>query len=184
MPARIFIHGLESGNQGTKAVFFRERYPDMIIPLFVGALDERMKSLNEVLARESEIILVGSSFGGLMAFIFAMDNEARVERLVLLAPAIHLMASTQYGEKRIPTPVWIYHGREDDVIPLEAVESVAGKAFSNLSFHAVEDDHLLHRTFKNLDWDHLLAVEKTSPGDSEPKKRYRRPPTGVPRLFD
>ena len=28
---RVFIHGLESTSQGTKGVYFRERYPDMII---------------------------------------------------------------------------------------------------------------------------------------------------------
>ena len=28
---RVFIHGLESSSRGTKGVFFRDRYPDMII---------------------------------------------------------------------------------------------------------------------------------------------------------
>ncbi len=156
MPFRIFIHGLDSSNQGTKSLFFREKCKDMTIPHFTGTLDERMKSLTSVLYQESGIILVGSSFGGLMASIFAMENEERVERMILLAPAINLVEFTQYHSKKISVPVWLYHGHYDRVIPLSDVERVAKNVFSHLSFHAVEDDHYLHATFKTLDWDQLL----------------------------
>ena len=99
MSFRIFIHGLESSNQGTKSVFFREKYPDMAIPYFTGSLDERMRSLRSVLFQKTGVILVGSSFGGLMATIFAMENEERVERMILLAPAINLVEFADYGCK-------------------------------------------------------------------------------------
>ena len=157
MSFRIFIHGLESSNQGTKSVFFREKYPDMVIPYFRGPLDERMRSLRSVLFQKTGIILVGSSFGGLMATIFAMENEERVERMILLAPAINLVEFADYRSKAISIPVWIYHGRSDEVIPLNGVESVARSVFRDLSFHVVEDDHYLHKTFKTLDWDRLLS---------------------------
>jgi predicted esterase len=152
---RIFIHGLESGNQGTKSVFFREKYPDMVIPHFTGPLEERMRSLRRVLSQKTGIILVGSSFGGLMATIFAMENEERVERMILLAPAINLVEFA--GSKSIWVPVSIYHGTSDSVIPQNDVERVAKSVFRNLSFHAVEDDHYLHKTFKTIDWDRLLS---------------------------
>jgi pimeloyl-ACP methyl ester carboxylesterase len=154
---RIFIHGLESSNQGTKSVFFREKYPDMVIPYFTGPLDERMRSLRSVLFQKTGIILVGSSFGGLMATIFAMENKERVERMILLAPAINLVEFADYRAKTISVPVWIYHGKSDEVIPLDDVERVAGSIFPVLSFHVVEDDHYLHKTFKTLDWDRLLS---------------------------
>jgi pimeloyl-ACP methyl ester carboxylesterase len=157
MALRMFIHGLESSNQGTKAVFFRERYPDMVIPHFTGTLDERMDKLNHILTDKSGIILVGSSFGGLMASIFAMENESRVDRLILLAPAVSHLGFAGYGSRRISLPVWVYHGRRDEVIPLSDVERVARQTFTNLSFHAVEDDHSLHETFKSLDWDKLIG---------------------------
>jgi predicted esterase len=54
-------------------------------------------------------------------------------------------------------PVAIYHGTQDPVIPLSEVQSVAPKLFLNLSFNVVDDDHYLHRTFKTLDWEALLA---------------------------
>ncbi|MFH1124897.1 MAG: alpha/beta fold hydrolase, partial [Pseudomonadota bacterium] len=149
--------GLESSNQGTKSVFFRERYPDMIIPHFKGSLQERMEELDRVLSDQSAIVLVGSSFGGLMGAIFAMEHESRVKKLVLLAPAINLLDATSYHQKRISVPAWIYHGRNDDVIPLKAVQEVAAKVFADLSFQVVDDDHFLHKTFKTLDWDSLLS---------------------------
>ena len=157
---RIFLHGLESNNQGTKSVFFRKRYPDMIIPNFRDGLRGRMEKLNGILSDESEIILVGSSYGGLMASIFAMENEPRVQRLILLAPAINLPAFTEYHDKEISVPVRIYHGTDDEIIPLQDVEPVAKKTFRNLSFHAVSDNHPLHKTFKTIDWDTLLSLSK------------------------
>ena len=157
MPTKIFIHGLESSNQGTKSVFFRKRYPDMILPHFTGELQERMKKLKEILSGMSDIMLVGSSFGGLMASLFAMENESMVKRIILLAPAINLIKFVNQNSKIISTPVCIYHGTEDTVIPLTEVEPVAKKTFRNLSFNVVEDDHFLHNTFKTIDWDSLLA---------------------------
>ena len=156
MPLRMFIHGLESNNQGTKAVYFRKNFPDMLTPKFPGSLDERMADLRALLSGESDIILVGSSFGGLMASIFVMENEPRVKRLVLLAPAINLMEFSPYRNRKIQVPVHIYHGRQDEVIPLEDVQTVARQVFSDLTFHSVDDDHYLHKTFEKIDWDTLL----------------------------
>jgi pimeloyl-ACP methyl ester carboxylesterase len=154
---RIFIHGLESNNQGTKAVYFRNHFSGMLTPNFPGSLEERMAILETVLSGRSDIFLVGSSFGGLMASIFAMENEPRVKRVILLAPAINLMEFTAYRERKIQMPVHIYHGRQDDVIPIRDVEDVAHKVFSDLSFHPVDDDHYLHKTFEKIDWKTLLS---------------------------
>jgi surfactin synthase thioesterase subunit len=92
-----------------------------------------------------------------MASIFAMENEPRVKRLILLAPAINLMEFSPYRDKKIQIPVHIYHGRQDEVIPLEDVQIVARQVFSDLTFHAVEDDHYLHKTFEKIEWDRLLS---------------------------
>ena len=129
----------------------------MIIPYFTGDLSERMNTLGDILAEKTGIRLVGSSFGGLMGTLFALENEARVERLVLLAPAINLMSQIDHVPKTIAVPVWLYHGYKDEVIPLKEVEAAANQIFSNLSFHKVEDDHFLHGTFKHIDWDRLLT---------------------------
>lgn len=156
MTVRIFIHGLESSNQGTKGLFFKREFPDMIIPNFPGTLQERMQKLNRSLSKKSGIRLVGSSFGGLMAALFAMENESRVEKMILLAPALNLMGLADAQEREISVPTWIYHGIDDEVIPLKAIEGVAKKTFRHLTLHVVDDDHYLHKTFKRIDWQELL----------------------------
>lgn len=157
MASRIFIHGLESGNQGTKSVYFRKHFPGMIIPLFTGDLDSRMAELRRVLAGETQIRLVGSSFGGLMATLFCLESPERVKRLILLAPALNLANRALFKDRTVSVPAWVYHGRQDEVIPLAEVESIASSLFEILSFNAVDDDHFLHKTFRTIDWSGLLA---------------------------
>jgi len=153
---RVFIHGLESSSQGVKGVFFRERYPDMIIEDFSGPLEERMRKLNGVLAGRTDMILVGSSFGGLMAAIYACENESRVRRVILLAPALHVPDFARFLGKQVNIPVSLFHGRNDDVVPPAAVKAIAGTVFKNLDYHLVDDDHSLHATFPLMDWKALI----------------------------
>ncbi|HOF74682.1 MAG: alpha/beta fold hydrolase, partial [Pseudomonadota bacterium] len=102
---RVFIHGLESSSRGTKGVFFRDRYPDMIIEDFGGPLEARMKQLDGLLAGLRDLCLVGSSFGGLMAAIYACENEPRVRKVVLLAPALHVPDFRRFLGRRVTVPV-------------------------------------------------------------------------------
>jgi pimeloyl-ACP methyl ester carboxylesterase len=157
-PTRVFIHGLESSGQGTKGVFFRQRYPEMIIEDFEGTFSQRMKKLEILLAERDNLILVGSSYGGLMAAVYACLNEERVKKLILLAPALHLDSYEPYLNKKLAIPVAVFHGRRDEVVPLAAVQSIAGQLYANLSFTVLDDDHVLHDTFATLDWDALLSL--------------------------
>lgn len=154
---RVFIHGLESSSQGTKGVFFRERYPDMIIEDFGGPLEERMEKLNRLLAGRDDLILVGSSFGGLMAAIYACEHERQVRKVVLLAPALHLPDFLRFTGKRVKMPVTLFHGKNDDVVPPGPVKALAEQVFETLDYHLVDDDHSLHVTFPMMDWKALVA---------------------------
>jgi pimeloyl-ACP methyl ester carboxylesterase len=157
-PTRVFIHGLESTSNGTKGVFFRERYPGMILEDFSGSFPQRMEKLEGLLAGKDNLILVGSSYGGLMAAVFACLHQERVRKLILLAPALHLEPYKQCLSKKLHIPVAIYHGMRDDVVPISAVRAIAESTFENHTFHAVDDDHSLHNTFSTLDWGTLLDV--------------------------
>lgn len=156
MESRIFIHGLESSGQGTKGLFFKNRFPEMLTPDFTGDLAERMIRLDRILEGRSGIKIVGSSFGGLMASLYAMKHESRVNRLILLAPALNLIGFSGIETKKIDTPVWVFHGEKDEVIPLETVEKTAQSLFNNLVFNRVKDNHVLKDTFKDMDWNELL----------------------------
>jgi len=157
MTTRIFVHGLEGSSQGNKAQFFRKRYPDMIIEDYTGGIEERIEKLYRVLAGKKNIILIGSSYGGLMAAMYACDNEPAIRKLVLLAPALDLEAFEPYLNRRISVPVVLYHGSRDDVVPPGPVREIASGIFTDLTCHTVEDDHPLGETFPSFDWDGLLA---------------------------
>ncbi|HAJ27227.1 MAG TPA: alpha/beta hydrolase [Syntrophus sp. (in: bacteria)] len=153
---RVFIHGLESTRQGTKGIYFRERYPEMIIEDYLGSLEARLEKLEAVLRGKDKLILVGSSYGGLMAAIFACRHPEKVRRLILLAPAINLEEFKPYAGQVLSIPVHLYHGRQDDVVPPGEVRPVADAVFSDLTYHFVEDDHSLHETFLGMPWEELL----------------------------
>lgn len=154
---KIFLHGLESSSRGAKATFLRGLYPEMVIPDFKGSLSERLESLYAILEGHNNLLITGSSFGGLMATIFAMQNTDAVKRLVLLAPALNFPEFLKYTQRQINTPTRIIIGRSDTVTPAELVIPMAGKIFTDLHYDEVEDDHLLGRTFRKLDWNSLLA---------------------------
>jgi pimeloyl-ACP methyl ester carboxylesterase len=102
---------------------------------------------------------VGSSYGGLMATQYAIDNEERVKKMILLAPALNLPEFKPPEHTKLHLPVIIYHGNNDDVVNPNIVKNIALKYFSNLEHHLVNDDHSLHITFPALDWTNLLLID-------------------------
>ncbi|MCK9274219.1 MAG: alpha/beta hydrolase [Syntrophales bacterium] len=158
-PVRVFIHGLESSGKGTKGTFFSEHYPDMIVEDYHGPLRARMTKLKEVLSERENLIIVGSSFGGLMASIFACDNRNKVNKLILLAPALELQEFNSCRKERLNIPVVVYHGSKDDVVPINPVREIASEIFANLEYNIIDDNHSIEKNFKLLDWNRLLCYE-------------------------
>ena len=153
----VFIHGLESTAQGAKGQFFSQNFPEMIIEDYTGDFNSRMNKLNRILTGKNDLVIVGSSYGGLMAVRFAMENENIVKKLILLAPALNLPEFKSGVRKQLMIPVILYHGTDDDVIDPGLVKKIASKYFSNLEYHLVKDDHPLHKTFPILNWKKLLT---------------------------
>ncbi len=156
---RVFLHGLDSSSRGTKGRFFRGRYPEMLLEDFSGPLAERMDKLTSSLTGKGNLILVGSSYGGLMAALFACRHPARTRRLILLAPALGHADFTPWYATPLQLPVTLYHGRQDIVVPPGPTRRIAERLFGNLDHHLVDDDHDLHRVFPTLDWNRLLEIE-------------------------
>ena len=160
---KIFLHGLESSSKGAKASFLRDLYPTMVIPDFTGSLSERMRSLQSILAGQKNITFIGSSFGGLMATIYAMENHDAVDRLVLLAPALNFPEFCRYAIQHVEAPAWMIIGRNDIVTPPAEVIPMARNIFINLHYDEVDDDHMLARTFRGFSWKTLLGDKESSP---------------------
>ena len=155
MATRIFLHGLDSSGSGTKGTFFSTRYPDMLRPDFFGTLRQRMNQLYTLLGDTADLLVVGSSFGGLMGACLAIEHPDKVQRLILLAPALNFHEFRPPADK-IQTETLVVIGQHDTVTPPDIVIPAAEATFADLEVSIVADDHLLHHTYANLDWDSLL----------------------------
>lgn len=153
----IFLHGLEGNSQGSKATLLRGLFPQMLIPDFRGSLEERMGVLYPILGEREVWTLVGSSFGGLMAALFACQRPAQVRKLVLMAPALILPQFSASNPKPVDIPTIIYHGRRDEIVALEPTRQLAQQVFRHLTFNEVDDEHGLYKTAHEINWRALLA---------------------------
>ena len=158
----VFIHGQDSSSRGVKGLWFKEHYPDMLVPDFTGTLHERMDTLTTLLAGQEKLVLIGSSFGGLMAAIFTLEHESRVKKVILLAPALNFPDYSSYLERQTQVPARLFIGRQDDICPPDIVITAARRTFTNIVIHRSNDDHLLKGTFQEIDWQRLLAVGATT----------------------
>lgn len=153
---KIFLHGLDSSGSGTKGTFFSECFPEMARPDFYGSLGERMKQLRALLSDRHDLIVVGSSFGGLMGANLAQEQPQTIRRLIMLAPALNFKDYRVPGQK-VEVESIVVIGKNDTVTPPDIIIPAAKATFENLQINLVDDDHLLHRTFRDLDWQHLLS---------------------------
>jgi len=162
----IFLHGWESSSQAYKASVIRNSFPELIVPDFTGPLEKRMQVLYPILGDKKDWTVIGSSYGGLMGAIFTCEHPDQVRKLVLLAPALMLpqfasfldiSTSLSTGREPVSVPTTIIHGKQDTIVPIEAVREIAQKVFTNLTYKIVEDNHRLHNTTDMLDWKSLLS---------------------------
>ena len=152
----LFLHGLDSSSKGTKGRYFTENFPDLIAPDFTGSLQERLRALEMICTGLEQLVMIGSSFGGLMATCFAIAHPDRVQRLLLLAPALNF---PEYSPPSSPlhTPALLIIGTNDTVTPPGLVIPAARATFRNLEITSCGDDHFLRTAFFAVDWNKLLA---------------------------
>lgn len=135
----FFFHGLESGPHGSKYQAMAEHY-DVISPDFRDQyLETRLRTAEEVTRKHANAILVGSSFGGLVAALLYDRYPERFASYLLLAPAIHYELAANITQT--PATGTIIHGTQDDIIPIEPVRLFAKN--HALTFIEVEDGHRL-----------------------------------------
>ena len=142
----LFFHGLESKPMGTKSIrlseHFRVKAPD-----FQGMdIWERLEKAEELTEDMSELVVVGSSYGGLLTALLFSRHPERFRNYVLMAPALYLDAAEEI--ERMPDDAVVIHGTHDDVVPIESVRSFC--EFYGLEIEEVDDDHRLHGSLDNM----------------------------------
>ena len=142
----VFLHGLESGPQGHKYKALSEAFDEVLAPNCEDVLDVegRMGLIEEATRGRSGLVVVGSSFGGLMAALLAHRYPERVKSYMLMAPALHDKWSEVVEEiDYVPEGSRIIHGRFDEVVPVESSRRFAERC--GIPLEVVDDGHRLER---------------------------------------
>src|SRR5437899_7178328 len=174
----MYLHGFASAAQSTKARYFAERLrehdvilrcPDFNAPDFATLtvtrmLDQTERELNA--AAPDSVTLIGSSLGGALAVLAAARFARRVERLVLLAPAVmfakpghHLLPPERVDEWRRRGALPFFHYAYGEERPLNYAfyeDSLRHDAFDAafnqpaLVFQGLRDASVDHRTVEQF----------------------------------
>jgi len=165
MPNIIFIHGLESSGDGFKGQLLRKALPGCLSPNFTPfspkistkeLLEKRMKQLHIFLKDKDTWIIIGSSFGALMATLFTLNNPEKVSKLILLAPYLSTQKLDPKKYSPVDVPVIVFHGKQDKIVSIKLSRVRAEKLFTNLVYNIVDDDHSLQKTVQALDWKKII----------------------------
>lgn len=192
----VYLHGFASSVRSSKATFLRARFAAIGIPLITPDFNEpdfstlTITRMIEQVEREiaalpeGPVVLIGSSLGAFVAVQAAARQPARIDRLVLLAPALDFGGNRMrslgsagieewkqrgqldvfhyaYGRMipvhyelyldarrydcmsvRLPMPIQIFQGRQDDAVDPVTVEQWA-HARPGVELHLLDDGHQL-----------------------------------------
>lgn len=185
----IYLHGFASSPKSAKARYISDRFSSLKINLKMPDLNkgdfsrltltrQLQQVTAEINASPSPVILIGSSFGGLTS-TFLAENNSKVEKLILLAPAFKFLSHwlPTLGEQQLQK--WqsegvlpIYHYGQNDYLPLnyEFVrdgekydEEKLERSLPTLILHGCRDEVIpiqASRDFAaNRPWVELIALD-------------------------
>lgn len=142
----MFLHGLDTGPHGRKYHALVEAFGEdyVLAPDTTGIKDPlaRFQVLYQTLTdTDGPLVLLGSSFGGLMAVMAADSFPDKVKGIVLACPALTTAYMRFWGGLWPDCPIVIVHGHQDDVVPLRCSQLYArGRGAALVT---VDDDHSL-----------------------------------------
>ena len=148
-----YIHGYQSEPNSIKGILFKEKlnatpikYRDCKPEELV--ISKAVKKIMEQIQKDNNVVLIGSSLGGLLAVKTAMESK-NVKQLILLNPAIiplsvditkiqgiplrilQEMQDEQLFREKILCETFLILGTRDDVVPNEWGIEFAKKTRSN-----------------------------------------------------
>ena len=174
-----YLHGFASGPRSTKGGYFGDRLvehgialgcpdfnePDFATLTLTRMLDRLESELPNTKADE-DTVLIGSSLGGTLAILAAATFPRRVQKLVLLAPAVmfakpghHLLPPERIDEWRRRGALPFFHHAHDEERRLNYAfyeDSLRYDAFNasfnqpGLVFQGLRDASVDHRTVEQF----------------------------------
>lgn len=131
----IYLHGFASSPDSAKAIYLRDRFSRLSIPLEIPELNQgdfshltitrQVEQIHtDFLADQTPVTLIGSSLGGLTA-AWLGQNYCQIQQLVLLAPAFDFLdhwlpevGEAQLLEWQASGYMSVYHYGEQRSLPL------------------------------------------------------------------
>jgi predicted esterase YcpF (UPF0227 family) len=165
-----YLHGYLSSPTSTKGTLFKETLHAVPITYRTGppetmVIPECLQRIADAIKDDSNVILIGSSFGGFLAAATAQDRTT-VKHLVLLNPAIipprtrlagiqgmpagllSQMLCPELFEQKIPAEITILRGTDDAVVPDTWVLAFAKAQEATVRF--LHDDHFFSKNLSRL----------------------------------
>ena len=166
-----YIHGYQSEPNSIKGMLFKEKlnaipikYRDCKPEELV--ISKAVKKIMEQIQKDNNVVLIGSSLGGLLAVKTAFESKNNVKQLILLNPAIiplsvditkiqgiplrilQEMQDEQLFREKILCETFLILGTQDDVVPNEWCIEFAKKQEAVIKF--LHDDHRFTRNIEKL----------------------------------
>lgn len=137
----LFIHGLESSPQSSKALFLSAHFDALTPAMDTRSFASAVEVQADQIAQFRPDVVVGSSFGGAV-LLKLLERGSWRGPSVLLAPA-----HRHYGvEERLPpdVPVILVHGTRDDIVSIAGSRALAKTGTPGLvRLVEVDDEHRL-----------------------------------------
>ncbi|PBO81893.1 MAG: hypothetical protein COC13_00120 [Methanobacteriota archaeon] len=137
---------------GSKVTAIRESGIEVISPDFNEMeLVDRVVLLKETIDI-GDVVLAGSSWGGLACALAAQEKPEKLRGLLLLAPALHYPEPPNNNPEELvapdSVPVTIIHSITDDIVPVSASKNYVERSGNNVQLIEVEDSHVLEKSIE------------------------------------
>ena len=148
----VWAHGLWGSPNGSKVTAVRERGIEVISPDFNEMeLVDRIELLEKTI-QIGDVVLAGSSWGGLACALTAQKKPDKLKGLLLLAPALHYPEPPNDNPDKLIAPdgipVTIIHSKTDDIVPISASKDYVKRSGNNVNLIVVEDSHVLENSIE------------------------------------
>jgi predicted alpha/beta hydrolase family esterase len=148
----IWAHGLWGSPNGSKITAIRDSGIEVISHDFNDMeLIDRVELLEKTM-EVGNVVLAGSSWGGLACALAAQRKSDKLKGLLLLAPALHYPEPPNNNPEDLVAPkeipVTIIHSIEDDIVPISASKDYIKRSGNNIKLIEVNDNHVLENSIE------------------------------------